>query len=402
MNQESDMDLTKLRAWWWHRQGLDGSLRGADAATALDRAGWVRSVGGANPYMALFARGRISKDAVDAAAASLQIYELPSARGCTYVLPKDDFDLGLRVGQGFGDAATLATAKKFLGVTDEEVELLCQSVLEALSSSEKDPAQLREAVGDRVRNLGDAGKKRGLTTTLPIALGLLQSRGDIRRVPVDGRLDQQRYRYARWQPSPLAGIQADDNEAYTALARHFFRWIGPARASNFQWFSGLGVRAARNAREPLELEEIDDGWLILPEDRDEWERFEAPSEPQYELVMGLDNLILHRRDLASLVDVQGSTAVRAQQVAGSALGSPDLEHQAIFDRGRLIGMWDYDPEAQAIVYATFEAADAALKQVIGETEAFTRDQLGDARSYSLDSVASRQPRLQKLREMAKA
>jgi hypothetical protein len=37
-----------LRAWAWHRQGLDGTLQGADAAEVLTRAGWARSVGGAN------------------------------------------------------------------------------------------------------------------------------------------------------------------------------------------------------------------------------------------------------------------------------------------------------------------------------------------------------------------
>jgi hypothetical protein len=393
------MDMEKLRAWWWHRQGLDGSLRDADAATVLDRAGWVRSVGGANPYIALFARARISRAAADAAAAALQIHEQPSARGCTYVLPRDDFDLGLRSGQGFGDAAMLATAKKYLGVTDEEVDALCKAVLDALSAGEKDPAELRDLLGEVVRNLGEAGKKRGQTTTLPLALGLLQSKGEIRRVPVDGRLDQQRYRYARWQPSPLEGIEADDAEVFTALARRYFTWIGPAKASHFQWFSGLGVRAARAAMEPLALEDLGDGWLIQPEDRDVFEAFQAPSEPQYEFVMGLDNLILHRRDLASLVDSAGEAGARAQRVAGAALGSPDLEHQAIFDRGRLAGMWDYDPDAGEIVYATFEPLDAALKQAIGETEAFIRDELGDARSFSLDSVASRQPRLKALREM---
>jgi hypothetical protein len=295
----------------------------------------------------------------------------------------------------------LATAKKHLGVTDAEVEALCKAVLDALSSGEKDPAQLRDLLGDKVRNLGEAGKKRGQTTTLPLALGLLQSKGDIRRVPVDGRLDQQRFRYTRWQPGPLEGIVADDAEAYTALARRYFVWIGPAKATHFQWFSGLGVRAARAAMEPLALEDLGDGWLIHPEDRDAFEAFEAPSEPQYELVMGLDNLILHRRDLASLVDLAGETGARTQRVAGSALGSPDLENQAIFfDRGRLIGMWDYDPEAGAIVYATFARADSALKQAVSETEAFIRDELGDARSFSLDSASSRKPRLAALRAMA--
>src|SRR4051812_44256615 len=132
------MDLTRTRAWWAHRQGLDGSLDGASPATVLDRAGWARSVGGANPYLTLFARAGTSRADADAALAALDIYELPSARGCTYILPARDFALGLTVGQGFGDAATLATAKKFLEVTDEEVARLCDAVLSALEQGERD------------------------------------------------------------------------------------------------------------------------------------------------------------------------------------------------------------------------------------------------------------------------
>jgi len=94
------MDQTKLRAWWWHRQGLDGSLEGADPATVLARTGWARSVGGSNPYFTLFARAGTARADVDVAVARLDIYELPSARGCTYVLPANDFGLGLQVGRG--------------------------------------------------------------------------------------------------------------------------------------------------------------------------------------------------------------------------------------------------------------------------------------------------------------
>jgi hypothetical protein len=95
------VDPTKLRAWYAHRQGLDGSLEGKSPAEVLQRAGWARSVGGVSPYLALFARAGITREQADAAAAKLQIYELPSARGCTYVLPASDFALGLAAGQGF-------------------------------------------------------------------------------------------------------------------------------------------------------------------------------------------------------------------------------------------------------------------------------------------------------------
>jgi hypothetical protein len=393
------MDLDKLRAWWAHRQGLDGSMLGDDLAAVLERVGWVRSVGGANPYLSLFARAGASREAAEAAAAELRLHELPSARGCTYVLPASDFALGLKVGQGFGDDAQLATAKKFLGVTDDEITRLREAILKALDGEEKDPAQLRDALGDSVRNLGEAGKKRGLTTTLPVALGLLQSAGEIRRVPVEGRLDQQRYRYVRWSPSPLQGFTLRADEAYTELARRYFRWIGPAKTAHFQWFSGLGVKATKLALEPLGLEEIDDGWLIAEEDRDAFERFSPPAESQFTLVMGLDNIILHRRDIASLIGAGDAAVAAANCAAGAALGSPDLENQAILDRGRLVGLWDYDPDSQQIVWATFEATSSRMKRAVEETEAFIRDQLGDARSFSLDSPASRKPRLKALQEL---
>jgi hypothetical protein len=71
----------RLRAWWFHRQGLDGSMRQATPAEALERAGWARSVGGAGPYVSLFARARTTRAAADAAAAKLQIHELPLGAG---------------------------------------------------------------------------------------------------------------------------------------------------------------------------------------------------------------------------------------------------------------------------------------------------------------------------------
>ena len=391
------MDIAKLRAWWAHRQGLDGSLAGATPAEVLERAGWARSVGGANPYLTLFARAGTSRSIAEAAHASLSIHELPSARGCTYVLPADDFALALTVGQEFG--AEAAMAKKFLAVTDDEVDKLCQAVLDALSDSDKDPAALRSELGDAVRSLGDAGKKRGLTTTLPLALGKLQSLGLIRRVPVEGRLDTQRYSYTRWDDGPFAGgMQAVTLEDPSVqLARRYFSWIGPAKLEHFRWFSGLGVGATKAALEPLDLVDLGDGWLIAPPDRDDFEAFEVPSTPQYALIAGLDSLVLLRRDAASLVDAP--IGGNKRDVAGAALGSPDLENNAIVDRGRIIGLWEYDTASQSIVWVTSEPADEDLRAAVMRTEAFIRDELGDARSMSLDSPKAREPRIRALREL---
>src|SRR5215470_315083 len=115
----SRMDKLRIRAWWSHRQGLDGSLKGKTAAEVLEQSGWARSVGGVSPYLTLFSRAGISREAADAAAVKLEIHELPAARGCTYVLPAGDFALGLTVGQGFG--GEMKVAEK-LGVTRKEID----------------------------------------------------------------------------------------------------------------------------------------------------------------------------------------------------------------------------------------------------------------------------------------
>src|SRR6516225_7831198 len=155
----------KLLAWWSHRQGLDGRLATRSPADVLSETGWARSVGGTNPYFALFARAGITRETADAAVAALEIYELPSARGCTYVLPASDFALGLTVGQDFGGSEWKLALK--LGATESELDKLCDAVLKALARSALDTDELRQALGGAIRNFGPEGIKKGLATTLP-------------------------------------------------------------------------------------------------------------------------------------------------------------------------------------------------------------------------------------------
>src|ERR1700675_1731134 len=125
------MSTAKLRAWWSHRQGLDGAFHGKSAATVLAETGWARSVGGVGPYLTLFSRGGIGREQADRAVAKLEIHELPTARGCTYVVPASDFAIGLKAGEPFGGGDMKVAVK--LGVTEKEVARLCDAVLEALA-----------------------------------------------------------------------------------------------------------------------------------------------------------------------------------------------------------------------------------------------------------------------------
>ncbi len=377
---------SKLRAWWSHRQGLDGSLAGKTAREVLKKTGWSRSVGGSSPYLTLFARAGLRRAEVDAEMAAMKIHELPSARGCTYVLPAEDYALALKVGENFSSKTELATGRK-LGVTDAEITKLKAAILKALGGGPLEPDALKSAVGNAARNLGPEGKKKGLTTTLPLTLGLLQSGGEIRRLPVNGRIDQQRYKYTRWDMQPQG--------SFTDLARHYFQWIGAASIGEFQWFSGLGVKAAKEALEPLKLVSVQGDLLATAADQAAFAAFQVPKKPHYVLTGILDNISHLRRATASLIAPED-----ADRALVKTRAVHDLPSHGILDRGRLVGLWHFDPDTGTIAWNSFVKKDRALEDAVARTEAFVREDLGDARTFSLDSPASRAPQLAELRKAA--
>jgi len=390
------MKIEKLRAWWSHRQGLDGRLIGKRPAEILEETGWSRSVGGVGPYLTLFSRGRISREDADRAVANLEIHELPTARGCTYVVPASAFAFGLAAGAPFAGGDMKVAAK--LGVTEKEIEKLCDAVLKVLEKGALDPEQIREATGKASRSLGEEGKKKGVTTTLPLALGKLQASGDIRRVPTNGRLDQQRYRYCLWRPNPFEKFQMAPEQVATEMARMYFRWIGPATLAEFQWHSALGVKAAKVAVEPLKLETVDagSGLMMLPEDRAPFEAFSPPKQKRYELVSGIDGITLLKRNAKDLID--GSDQIALFRSKAYSTGLTDLPSHGILENGRVVGLWEYDPDAGSVAWTSFIGKNKDLSKAVAETEEYVRSGLGDARSFSLDSPKSRAPRIEALRK----
>jgi hypothetical protein len=335
----------------------------------------------------------------------LQIHELPAARGCTYVVPASAFALALRLSQGTSDEAAIKTARK-LGVTDAEIDKLRGKILAALKDGPLDPEGIKAGVGAAVRSLGAEGQKKGISSTLPVALGLMQAAGEIRRVPTNGRLDQQRYRYTLWKDSPLKKLKMSSEEAQVESATRYFRWIGPATLAEFQWHSGLGVKAAKAAIEPLGLVamEKESERLMFADDREALEAFRMPKEAHYTLVSCLDSISLLRRDLKSLVaesDLSRRMFVEKDYQTVST-GLMDLPSHGIFDRGRLVGLWEFDASTNSIAWTSFIKKDKALVAAVARAEDYVASQLGDARSFSLDSPKSRMPRVEALRKAASA
>ena len=178
------------------------------------------------------------------------------------------------------------------------------------------------------------------------------------------------------------------------LAGRYFQWTGPATVAEFQWFSALSGKAAKLAVEPLRLETLDGERLILPEHREAFEAFQVPRTPQYVLVGGIDGICLLRRNLQSLLDAADAGHPLLQS---SGKGVLDLPDHGIFDRGRLVGLWEYDPGTQSIAWSSFIPRNPDLAKAVERMEVFVRDQLEDARSFSLDSPKSRIPRIEALR-----
>lgn len=115
-------------------------------------------------------------------------------------------------------------------------------------------------------------------------------------------------------------------------------------------------------------------------------KFQAPKRPKYSLVSSLDGIASLRGEWASLLYAED----REKDFAG----------HAILDRGRLIGRWEFDPATGTIAWITFVPRDKEIEKAVKEMEAFVTQDLGDVRSFSLDSPKSRAPRIEKLRTLA--
>jgi hypothetical protein len=192
----------------------------------------------------------------------------------------------------------------------------------------------------------------------------------------------------------------DRKEAYAKLADKYFRWAGPATLEHFRWFSGLGVKVAKQAIDSVRLRTLDGGFL-LPEDMaDEFEGFAPPKEPIYSLVANIDSHLLLRRDLPNLIDPLDAEREMVGEKGPKKIGSlQDLSNHAILDRGRVVGIWEFDPSSQEVVWHSFVEPSDDLPAAISRTEDFIRSDLGDMRSFSLDSPASRAPALQAIRNL---
>ena len=160
------------------------------------------------------------------------------------------------------------------------------------------------------------------------------------------------------------------------------------------------MQISKEAVAPLGLVPLAEGCdlLLFPEDREALRSYRPPDEPRYALVASIDGITHLRRDVVSLLcEEDGDRTMYGERGPLTLGGVQDLSNHALLDRGRLVGLWEYDPAAGRIAWTSFVPRTPAMEAAVTRTEAYVRDQLGDARSFSLDSAESRRPRIEALR-----
>jgi hypothetical protein len=345
---------------------------GVTVAEVVDRAGWIPSAGGTGPYLAIRARiPSITRQDIDYAVfGRMEVLELPSVRDTAFLVPRADAGLALAAGR-----RTLAERIRKLPVDRRAIESLGVKILKVIGDGVFTTDQLRRALPPgSIEDLGDAGKRLGITSTLPAALKILHSEGKLLRTTDDRRLDGKTHLYGRW-PKEIDTTPPPDLDR--ALASRFLSWSAPAEIDDFAWWAGIGKRAAKEAMGPLRVDDVplpprrrDDNILLLP---------------------FRDNLFGLHRGLEPFVEDEDAEVMDTGGRAIPASEAEMLHHNAIVAGGVLRGIWEFD--GYRIVSKVFGRAPRGLDAALAEMEMFIREQLGDHKYYAFDSGGTRGKRV---------
>jgi Winged helix DNA-binding domain len=355
-----------MRDEWLARQFPSGEL---SVPEVLRRTGWIHTAGGTGPYLSLKARiAAVTRQQIDHLAyRTFEILEVPTVRESTMLVPREDAAIALAAGR----RAMMARWTK-LPIDAEEIDVLAERIVKTLGDGTRSADQLRNETPPKlITDLGEAGKKLGLTSTLSIALRLLQSQGRIVRLGENLRLDAKRYLYRRWPDSLPLGKAPDDLDR--ALAERFLTWAAPATADDFAFWAGIGKTAAKKAL---------GGAPPVPSPKG--------GKQDVMLLPFRDNYFLLHRGLTEF-----ATGVKLLDMSNKPAPIERLEslhHNAIVADAELRGIWEYDPHREKIVWQTFRKT-RGVERAVAETEEFIRRELGDHKIYAFDHGRTRDLRL---------
>jgi len=395
----AELSLDEARRRWSAAQGLD-RRRCEPVAATLERTGWVRTLGGLAGYLALSARNdTATPSTVHEAVRSKDIGVSPAVRGCIYLVPRSHQPLALRLARHLS-ARRRARERDKLDLPPEELDRVGEAVVRALADSALTTTALRRRLPEgTIRSLGPAGKKLGVTSTLPPALRRLEFAGRIARTPVETRLDHERY---AWSLADLEVGTFTEEDAAT-LATLYLSWAGPSTRKELAAWSGLKQSASKGALAAAgaEAHQLAGEEVFLPPD--------APPLPEatgaVRWLPGMDNLYGLRADARHLVDPAHAEVEvtrfgsRPRGVLGRV--SQPIERTIVRD-GQVIGLWAYDPADDALVssLAPDQPDDDDAHDAERERIRDTISALGHGKVFSLDKDAKLTARADRLRSLA--
>jgi Winged helix DNA-binding domain len=241
--------VEQLRAFTYERQRLGHAA--PNAARALTD---VIAVYSAHPSAPLSLHAR-AKTMTGAQFRKLDVLRLPAMRMSIHLLPRTTAHLAFRATPA--PPADRKKRMKHFKFTDKRYEELREQILEAATTPLTLP-ELRETVG------AEANEFKGISAQMT-------RDGELLRVGADGlRSNELRYVVDELE-------EADPDEALAWLAGEYLRAFGPIRAKDFQWWAGVTAGRAKQALAAHETVELDDGHLILAEDRKAFEKAKPPT-----------------------------------------------------------------------------------------------------------------------------
>ena len=390
--------IKEARERWFAAQSLGRRLH-APVEEAVAATGWIRSLGGATAYMALSARVRgFNVNQLHTAIAEERLLIMPSARGCMYVVPRTHSAWALELARHLTQRRVERDMEK-AGMEAGEWDTVADAISQELSKGPRSTNELRKALKANVfRSLGAAGKKVGLSSNLPPSLRMMEFAGRVQRVPVDNRLDHEKY---NWKlPSATLHTPPNKTDFRAAVARLFFAWAGPATLDEFAAWSGLnkgdsraGIEGARLA--PCEVEGIGPCFdSPLPVETDE--------EPSLAWLGAMDGYVSMRSSGAVVSDPAHHNIPVANfgynSTRSLASVNQPIERLLVW-QGQIVGVWAWHPQREEPVFHLFaevpafamERWDEDARRVCSVFAA-----LGHAKAFSMDKeekIAARAERI---------
>lgn len=398
------LTLAQARALWWHKQALAGTAR-QPLAALIGGTGWLRTLGGADAYLAARARrpGMTRAD-LDAVVAAGELCVRPAVRGCIYLVPASAVpDLLALNAEDWRRQTEKDLAR--IGKTIEVVEDLAPGVLAALTAPMTTDA-IRKALAGAVPSFGDAGKKVGLSSPLPLALRLLELAGKIERTLDGGRLDTERYLWRR-TARKLAAPARDPQARVASVVDAFLGFAGPATLAQLSAWSGhpqrdLKTAIARLDAAEVEVEGIGAAYLRRAD------LAARPPPPRGTALLALEDNYLNNHGVAAVTDPRHHT-FEVDLWGGTGKPAPlgkanHMLSRSIVVDGLIAGFWEVDPRSAGAAWHTFEPAPAPLAKALDEltaaTARFLLDELGHARVFTLDTMDDVQTRADRIAQLA--